>query len=346
MLSMLGGVFMLPSIARAADPMTTNFFNAFEKWDEKALKRMLMSGMDINVKNDDGFTALMLAVKQKDLNKVKFFVRRNADVNACSDSGETAYSISFAEGDEAIQKYLMLMNASAANNCVKPLPPPPPPPPHHHHHDAPPPAPVVVETPAPAVVVQAQVPGVYVQGQVPGGQVVVQGTVPGGQVVIQGQVPTAQVYVQVPGEPVAAQDPVPPPPPHHATLVPFEEYENVRLGGDAKSFFLAIEKNDIRAIRFLIDHGYDINTFAEGRTSPLTRAVQRRNMTMVQEILAFHARINELDSWGRSALSYAVENDDLEIAGILLRNGADQKKGRFAKSFAKSIDMNHLLDRY
>lgn len=165
MLSMLGGVFMLPSIARAADPMTTNFFNAFEKWDEKALKRMLMSGMDINVKNDDGFTALMLAVKQKDLNKVKFFVRRNADVNACSDSGETAYSISFAEGDEAIQKYLMLMNASAANNCVKPLPPPPPPH-HHHHHDAPSPAPVVVETPAPAVVVQAQVPTaqVVVQG--------------------------------------------------------------------------------------------------------------------------------------------------------------------------------------
>lgn len=123
------------------------------------------------------------------------------------------------------------------------------------------------------------------------------------------------------------------------------------------ALMLATEKNDLETISYLIDAGaqidivdakgctaflyavlYDNNDIAktllnkskdsvdkdsvDGFT-PLMVAANNKNIEMVRMIVTAGANINKVDSYGRSAFTYAVAKNSMDVAEYLMENGAD-----------------------
>ena len=62
------------------------------------LKLLLEKRADIDVKNDDGQTPLIVAVTKGELEIVRLLIKKGANVNAVDDDGKTA--LRYASGSE------------------------------------------------------------------------------------------------------------------------------------------------------------------------------------------------------------------------------------------------------
>ena len=70
-------------------------------------KYLLEKGADVNVKNTYGYTTLMLAVNNRYIDIVKYLVEKGADVNAKDIDGMTALTIAVKKDNIDIVKYLV-----------------------------------------------------------------------------------------------------------------------------------------------------------------------------------------------------------------------------------------------
>ncbi len=70
--------------------MTALSLSSIEEGDFEMFKYLLKKGVDVNVKNDDGSTALMVASLYGNLEMVKYLIENGADINAKDNDGSTA----------------------------------------------------------------------------------------------------------------------------------------------------------------------------------------------------------------------------------------------------------------
>lgn len=78
--------------------------------DLSVLKFLIGRGADVNLKDDEGKTALMKAVESfqaANLSNVKYLIDHGADVNAVNNKGETALIIAVKKGDEEMTRVLL-----------------------------------------------------------------------------------------------------------------------------------------------------------------------------------------------------------------------------------------------
>lgn len=71
----------------------------------QAIEFLMKNGIDVNVKNSQGTTALMIATKAKNLNLMKYLVSKGVDVNAKDNNGKTALDMAMdlkQEGSSSI----------------------------------------------------------------------------------------------------------------------------------------------------------------------------------------------------------------------------------------------------
>jgi ankyrin repeat protein len=70
--------------------MSMELINAVNAGEISAVKRMLAAGADVNSRDAEGVTLLMLAAHSGDMAMVKTLIKSGADVNVCDDRGWSA----------------------------------------------------------------------------------------------------------------------------------------------------------------------------------------------------------------------------------------------------------------
>ncbi|GHI00562.1 hypothetical protein AM1BK_41040 [Neobacillus kokaensis] len=78
--------------------MNEQFFRAAKKGDIKEIIKLLEQGVDINSKDHQGRTALMIATYENDINTAKVLVENGADVNIQDNMKNNPYLYAGAEG--------------------------------------------------------------------------------------------------------------------------------------------------------------------------------------------------------------------------------------------------------
>ncbi len=72
----------------------------------KILELLVARGADLNVKDESGATALLYAAMGGSLDSIKFLIKKGADPNVKTKYGDTALSISETKGNHAAVKFL------------------------------------------------------------------------------------------------------------------------------------------------------------------------------------------------------------------------------------------------
>lgn len=101
------------------------------------------------------------------------------------------------------------------------------------------------------------------------------------------------------------------------------------------------------AVRILLNHGANVDAKDKGQSTPLMCcAAFAGNSRVIQELLSRNATIEATSRYGQTALHFAVEEDQVENATVLLLNGArqlDDIYGQTPVQKAKSEAMRTLL---
>lgn len=99
--------------------LNANFLWAARRGYLHEIRHFLDSGVNINVENIFGYTALMIVVKVGDLKTARFLVDRGIDINAQDRDGATALGHTCSNGYLHIAKFLVEKgaNVNIRNNC-------------------------------------------------------------------------------------------------------------------------------------------------------------------------------------------------------------------------------------
>ncbi len=97
--------------------MVTELINAVKAGEISAVQRTLAAGADVNSRDSDGATLLMLAAQEDDLPMVKVLLEAGADVNACDERGwaplaKAVYSAELKRGFPEMVKTLIAAGAN------------------------------------------------------------------------------------------------------------------------------------------------------------------------------------------------------------------------------------------
>jgi ankyrin repeat protein len=82
------------------------FLKACRDGDLKKVKQLLKEGVDVNTKDEDGWTALMYACLKGEKKVAEFLIEKGVDVNAKDKNGRTALMIAKENGYDEIFKLL------------------------------------------------------------------------------------------------------------------------------------------------------------------------------------------------------------------------------------------------
>jgi len=90
------------------------------EYDEglETVKRLIKAGADLEIKDDNGNTALMWAVKKCNLETLKHLVKAGADVNTQNNNGETAKSVAMDKNTALLEVLLLSPVVSTSACCV------------------------------------------------------------------------------------------------------------------------------------------------------------------------------------------------------------------------------------
>lgn len=109
--------------------MQTELIQAVKAHDVAAMERLLAAGSDVNSRDEEGATLLMLAAHAGDLAMVKALIKAGADVNACDERGwaplaKSVYSMEHKCGFPEVARALIDAGANveaAIGYGVRPL---------------------------------------------------------------------------------------------------------------------------------------------------------------------------------------------------------------------------------
>jgi len=88
-------------------PHAKDLFYIAERYGVDDVKKVLETGVDINQKNDSGFTPLLIAVTENNLDIVKYLVSKGADLTLKNNQGFNALIIATNENHVEIAEYLL-----------------------------------------------------------------------------------------------------------------------------------------------------------------------------------------------------------------------------------------------
>lgn len=83
------------------------FFDAVKSGDKETVAMAIKEGFNVNAKDKDGYTALLIAAEKGDLEMAKLLVEKGADVNAKDKDGYTALMYVAYAGNLEIAKILI-----------------------------------------------------------------------------------------------------------------------------------------------------------------------------------------------------------------------------------------------
>lgn len=123
--------------------------------------------------------------------------------------------------------------------------------------------------------------------------------------------------------------------------------------GKSLGHFLSSSRKNIEAIDLLVDLGLDINVFSLASYTPLMNASYNGDIKAVKWALSKGAKPNLTNKYGNSALHYAIKNNKFNVIDALLSHGADvsviNKKGQtalhYATTFGDEKSIKTLVDR-
>lgn len=84
---------------------------------------------------------------------------------------------------------------------------------------------------------------------------------------------------------------------------------------------LAAKKGDVEWMKLLVEYGANVNSFNYSDQSPLILAVVNNQLEAVRFLIEKKCGLNENDSDGFSAITYAIKLKNKEILKVLLQNG-------------------------
>jgi ankyrin repeat protein len=90
------------------------FFDAVKSGDREAVARSIKEGFNVNTKDKDGYTALLIAAEKGDIEITRLLVEKGADVNAKDKDGYTALMYVAYAGNLEIAK-LLIKNGADVN---------------------------------------------------------------------------------------------------------------------------------------------------------------------------------------------------------------------------------------
>lgn len=90
-----------------------NFLNSAKNGETKIVELFLQAGMNVNTKNEEGQTALMLASYAGHIDTVRVLLKHNADINVVDKFGDSALSWAAAE------KHTNIVNLLKRTNITK-----------------------------------------------------------------------------------------------------------------------------------------------------------------------------------------------------------------------------------
>ena len=103
-------------IAKGVKPTGKVFLKSCSEGDYTLVKLMLQNGIDANVKDADGNTALHLAAASKDLLSVKLLVEAGADLTARDKNGKTPADLA---ATDKLRKYFEELNTKPEQSTEK-----------------------------------------------------------------------------------------------------------------------------------------------------------------------------------------------------------------------------------
>ena len=105
-----------------------------------------------------------------------------------------------------------------------------------------------------------------------------------------------------------------------------------------RSLIAALVRGDVEAVRVAVSQGVDVNKAYDGGWLPLFAAVHGGNSDCVAILLAVGA-----DASHGTVIRKACELGNIEIARLLLENGADHKEGIRAAAMSGNMDIVQLM---
>ncbi len=267
--------------------MSELWFEAVKNQDEKRIDKLLKgawfrTAIDINVRNADGDTALIAAIKDNKLRMVEFLIKRGADLNSTDKDGNTPLILAIRRGNTDMMAYLL---SGAADVTVR----------NNEGYSA---------------VEMAVIKGLSVW-------------------------PIISTYFL-------------------HTLVQYGvDITGVNEKGENLFALMNNEKVQddswLEIMRYLVDHGVNVNTPIAHGPTPLMSVVQSGNYDLAKHMLDNGADINVVHSDGWSPVMYAVQLSGISSRGnkmmdLLLKYNPDLnlKNDKGEPIFFKLSDYKHI----
>jgi len=103
------GIFMLSFSVRAEEP---SIYDIIKNEDEDTLSDMVMLGFDIDQRDRDGYTPLMIAASLGKVDFAQFLINNGADANARSHTGLTPMHRAAQDGHNNVIAVLLMADAN------------------------------------------------------------------------------------------------------------------------------------------------------------------------------------------------------------------------------------------
>lgn len=91
-----------------------HFFDAVKSSNRNKIMQFINDGIDVNVKDCDGWTALMIATDNDDVKTIELLAKKGADIDLKNDDGETALMIAAYDNAKRAGEFLLINGADAA----------------------------------------------------------------------------------------------------------------------------------------------------------------------------------------------------------------------------------------
>ncbi|MDZ7868797.1 MAG: ankyrin repeat domain-containing protein [Rheinheimera sp.] len=110
----------------------------------------------------------------------------------------------------------------------------------------------------------------------------------------------------------------------------YDEINEVTFDSTVLSRFVMHGENNVEKLKILLKYKADPNINISAR--PLAQSVIRSNYEFTKELIAHGANLDYADFYGKTALHYAVQNNDQQMVQLLISSGA--KTGFLTKNYS------------